>query len=130
LPRMVHAAFVRSVHAHARLVRIDVERARRAPGVAGVLTGHAVERLCKPYRGILQHYRGMKTGAMLPLAVERVRCVGEPVVAVAAETAAAAHDAAMRVGVDYTPRPAVLDPDAAVAPDAPLIHPERGVTVI
>ena len=48
LPRMVHAAFVRSAHAHARLVRIDLERARRAPGVAGVLTGDAVARLCKP----------------------------------------------------------------------------------
>src|SRR5262249_30459429 len=91
---MVHAAFVRSVHAHARLVRIDVERARRAPGVAGVLTGDAVARLCKPYRGILRHYTGMKTGAMLPLAVERVRCVGEPIVAVAAESRAAADDAA------------------------------------
>ena len=48
LPRMVHAAFVRSSHAHARLVRIDLERARRAPGVVGVLTGDAVAKLCKP----------------------------------------------------------------------------------
>src|SRR5205807_25164 len=84
LPRMVHAAFVRSAHAHARLARVDLERARHAPGVVGVLAGDAVARLCKPYRGVLLHYKGMKTGAMLPLAVERVRYVGEPIVAIAA----------------------------------------------
>src|SRR5262245_56382965 len=123
---MVHAAFVRSTHAHARLVRIDLERARRAPSVAGVLTGDAVARLCKPYRGILRHYTGMKTGAMLPLAVERVRYVGEPIVAVAAESRAAADDAAALIEVEYQPLPAVLSPEAALAAGAPLIHPELG----
>ena len=87
LPRMVHAAFVRSLHAHARLVRVDLDRARRAPGVVGLLTGDDTAKLCKPYRGVLLHYKGMKTGAMVPLAVDRVRYVGEPIVAIAAETA-------------------------------------------
>ena len=130
LPRMVHAAFVRSVHAHARLVRLDVDRARRAPGVAGVLTGEAVARLCKPYRGVLLHYRGMKTGAMLPLAVDRVRYVGEPIVAVAAESRAAADDAAALIEVEYEPLPAVLAPETALAAGAPLIHPELGDNVL
>src|SRR5881296_2725514 len=130
LPRMVHAAFVRSVHAHARLLRLDVDRARRAPGVAGVLTGEAVARLCKPYRGVLLHYRGMKTGAMLPLAVDRVRYVGEPIVAVAAESRAAADDAAALVEVEYEPLPAVLAPETALAAGAPLIHPELGDNVL
>ena len=67
LPRMVHVAVVRSAHAHARLVRVGLDAARRAPGVAGVLAGDAAARLCKPYRGVLLHYQGMKTGAMLPL---------------------------------------------------------------
>jgi hypothetical protein len=75
---MVHAAFVRSAHAHARLTRVNLDRARRAPGVVGVLGATPVARLCKPYRDVLLHYKGMKTGAMLPLAVERVRYVGEP----------------------------------------------------
>jgi aerobic carbon-monoxide dehydrogenase large subunit len=101
LPRMVHAAFVRSAHAHARLGRVDLERARRAPGVVGVLAGEAVARLCKPYRGVLLHYKGMKTGAMSPLAVERVRYVGEPIVAIAAESRAAADDAATLIDVEY-----------------------------
>src|SRR5438105_2538250 len=77
LPRMVHAVVVRSPHAHARVVRVDVARARAAAGVVGVLTGDDVVALCKPYRGILQHYTGMKTGAIIALARERVRCVGE-----------------------------------------------------
>ena len=115
VPRMVHAAFVRSTHAHARLARVDLDRARRAPGVVGVLAGDAVARLCKPYRGVLLHYKGMKTGAMLPLAVERVRYVGEPIVAIAAESRAAADDAAALVGGEYEPLPAVLAPGAALA---------------
>src|SRR5256886_1798923 len=127
LPRMVHVAFVRSPHAHAAITRVDVRAAAKSPGVVGVLTGVEAARLCRPYRGILRHYHGMKTGPMLPLAVERVRCVGEPVVAISAETAAAAHDAAARVRVDYAPLPAVLDPDAVTAP---LIHPELGDNLI
>src|SRR5213593_4430712 len=122
LPRMVHVAFVRSPHAHARIVGIDVDDARRAPGVTCVLVGADTARLCKPYRGILEHYRGMKTGAMLPLATDRVRYVGEPVAAVAAETRAQAEDASERVAAGYDPLPAVLSPDAALAPDALLIH--------
>ena len=94
LARMVHVAFVRSPHAHAILRSLDVERARRVAGVAGLLTGADVARLCRPYRGVLLHYQGMKTGAMLPLAVDRVRYVGEPVVAIAAAECAAAEDAA------------------------------------
>ena len=127
LPRMVHVALVRSPHAHAAIARVDVTAAAKSPGVIGVLTGADAARLCKPYRGILQHYRGMKTGAMLPLALERVRCVGEPVVAIAAETAAAAHDATALVNVTYEPLPAALTPEQAAAP---VIHPELGDNVI
>jgi carbon-monoxide dehydrogenase large subunit len=130
LPRMVHVAFVRSAHAHARLVRVDVAAACRAAEVVRVLTGEEAARLCTPYRGVLLHYKGMKTGAMLPLAVERVRYVGEPIVAVAAESRAAAEDAAARVRVDVAPLPPVLDPESALAPGAPLIHPELGDNLI
>ena len=128
--RMVHVAFVRSPHAHAVVRNVDVECARRAPGVVGVLTGADTARLCRPYRGVLLHYQGMKTGAMLPLAVDRVRYVGEPVVAIAAEDRAAAEDAAQLVSVEYEPLPAVLSPEAALAADAPLIHPELGDNVL
>lgn len=130
LPRMAHVAFVRSPHAHARVVRVDLAAARALPGVVATLTGDAAARACRPYRGILLHYTGMKTGAMLPLATERVRCVGEPVVAIAATSRAAVEDAAARVTVEYDPLPAVLDPEAAVAPGAEIIHPELGDNVL
>src|SRR5262245_66616447 len=123
---MVHVAFMRSAHAHARLTRVGLDAARRAPGVIGLLTGEDTARLCKPYRGVLLHYKGMKTGAMLPLALERVRYAGEPIVALAAESRAAADDAAALVDVEYEPLPAVLTPAAALAAGAPLIHPELG----
>jgi carbon-monoxide dehydrogenase large subunit len=127
LPRMVHVAFVRSPHAHAAIARVDVGAAAKSPGVVKVLTGQEIARLCKPYRGILHHYRGMKTGAMLPLAVERVRCVGEPIVAIAAETAAAAHDATARVNITYEPMQAALSAEHA---NAPVIHSELGDNII
>src|SRR5205814_918372 len=123
-------AFVRSAHAHARLGRVDAEAARRAPDVVGVLGGAEAARLCKPYRGVLAHFTGMKTGAMQPLALERVRYVGEPIVAVAATSRAAAEDAARLVAVEYEPLPAVLDPGQALAPGAPLIHGELGDNLI
>src|SRR5262249_24528239 len=130
LARRVGGGFVRSPHAHARIVGIDIHDARRAPGVTCVLVGADTARLCKPYRGILEHYRGMKTGAMLPLATDRVRYVGEPVAAVAAETRAQAEDAAARVVARYDPLRAVLSPDAALAPGAPLIHDELADNLI
>ena len=119
LPRLVHAAFVRSVHAHARLVRVDLDRARRAPGVVGVLSGDAAARLCKPYRGVLLHYKGMKTGAILPLAVDRVRYVGEPIVAVLADSRYLAEDALEHIEIAFEPLGDVVDPEAAIRPDAP-----------
>jgi carbon-monoxide dehydrogenase large subunit len=130
LPRMLHAAFVRSPHAHARVAALRLDAARRAPGVAAVLTGEDVAALCRPYRGVLAHYRGMKTGAMLPLARARVRAVGEPVAAVAADSRAQAEDAAARVEVDYEPLPAVLSPEQALGPGAPVIHEELGDNLI
>jgi carbon-monoxide dehydrogenase large subunit len=69
----------------------------------------------------------MKTGAMLPLAVERVRCVGEPVVAVAADTPEAAHDAAALIHVTYDPLAAALTPEQAADP---VIHPDLGDNII
>jgi carbon-monoxide dehydrogenase large subunit len=130
LPRMVHVAFVRSPHAHAVLRGLEVEPARRAAGVVGILTGPDVAGLCRPYRGVLLHYTGMKTGAMLPLAVDRVRCVGEPVVAIAADSRAAAEDAAQLVSAHYEPLPAVLSPEASLAESALVIHPELGDNVL
>ena len=130
LPRMVSAAFVQSPHAHARLRRVDVSRAAALPGVVGVLTGEEAARRCRPWRGILTDYVGMKTPLQYPLAVDKVRYVGEPVVAIAAVDRYVAEDACDLVEVDYEPLPAVVDPEAALRPGAPLIDEESGVNVI
>ncbi|MEE9146333.1 MAG: xanthine dehydrogenase family protein molybdopterin-binding subunit [Candidatus Tectomicrobia bacterium] len=126
LPRMLYIAFVRSLHAHAHVTKIALEAARCLPGVTAILTGEEVRELCKPYKGILLHYTGMKTGAMLPLAVDRVRYVGEPVVAIAATERAIAEDACDLVQVEYQPLPPLVDPEEAMRPGAPVIHAELG----
>src|SRR5919106_845895 len=67
LPRLVHAAFLRSPFAHARVERIDTTGAREAPGVVAVLTGADIARLVKPYVGVLGHIKGMRSMPQYPL---------------------------------------------------------------
>jgi len=127
---MLHVAFVRSPHPHARIVALERTKAMKLPGVVRILTGDEAARLSKPCCGILLHYTGMKAGAMLPLAVGKVRYVGEPVAAIAAAERAVAEDAAELVEVQYEMLPAVLDPETALAPSAPLIHEDLGDNLI
>lgn len=124
LPRMLHAAFVRSPFAHARIVRIDAEAARAAPGVVLVATGEDLARLCTPWVGTLEHFKGMKSAPQLPLPLERVTWCGQAVVAVVADSRAAAEDAAELVEVEFEELPVLADLDTALAPDAPRITPE------
>lgn len=121
LPRMLHAAFVRSPFAHARIVRIDVEAARAAPGVALVATGEDLAKLCSPWVGTLDHFKGMKSEPQLPLPLERVTWSGQAVVAVVAESRAAAEDACELVEIEYEDLPVLADLDTALAPDAPRL---------
>lgn len=121
LPRMLHAAFVRSPFAHARIVRIDVEAARSAPGVALVATGEDLAKLCTPWVGTLDHFKGMKSEPQLPLPLERVTWSGQAVVAVVAESRAAAEDACELVEIEYEDLPVLADLDTALAPDAPRL---------
>ena len=130
LPRMAHVAFVRSPHAHAYLRRIDLTAASELPGVVAVLEGEGAAGLCSSWRGTLDHFAGMKTGGWWPLARDKVRYVGEPVVAVAAHDRYTAEDACELVEVEYEPLPAVLDPDAALESSAPLIFEELGDNLI
>ncbi len=126
LPRMVHVAFVRSPHAHARIVGIDVAAARAMPGVVAVVTGPEMARLCTPWMGVLTHLVGLRSAPQHALAIERACWQGEPVVAVVAHARALAEDAAERVEVEYEPLPAVVDPHAALDPAGPVLHPELG----
>ncbi|HXU87219.1 MAG TPA: xanthine dehydrogenase family protein molybdopterin-binding subunit [Methylomirabilota bacterium] len=121
LPRLVHVAFVRSVHAHARLLDVDGAAASAAPGVVRVVTGD--DALVTPYR--------VRARSALPGYVETeqpllawpiVRHVGEAVAAVVATDRYLAEDAAARVSVAYEPLPASVDVLAALSDGAPLVH--------
>jgi carbon-monoxide dehydrogenase large subunit len=139
-PDQAHAAFVRSPHAHARVLRIDAERARLAPGVLAVLTADdyladgcvGVPHPAAPtdavqFQAPAFHYadpRGPLVEPQLPLASDRVRFVGEAVAVVIADAPARARDAAELVDVEYELLPAVADVLEALAPHAPLIWPD------
>ena len=121
---------VRSPHGHARLVEIDATAALAMPGVAGVLSGADLVgdgigplpcQAPMPSVGGRQSFEPPRP----VLAVDRVRHVGEPVVAVVAESVELARDAADRIEIDYAALPAVTDTAAAVAPGAAKVWPDR-----
>ncbi len=126
LPRMLHVAFVRSPHAHARILRIATDEAQSAKGVRRVFTGADLCDVCSPWVAVLAHLKGIKSAPQHPIAVERATWTGEPVAAVVAETRAAAEDGAALVDVDYEVLPAVVDMETALDPATPLIHPDLG----
>jgi carbon-monoxide dehydrogenase large subunit len=128
LPRMAHVKIVRSTHAHARISAIDLAQARAAPGVVAVLTGADLEGAVAPLP-VAHRIENLKAPPHPVLAHGHVRFVGEPVVAVVAETAAQAADAAERVAVDYDPLPVVLDVVAAARDGAQLVHRDLGTNV-
>ncbi len=126
LPRMVHVAYVRSPHAHAKIVGIDAAAALEMPGVLRVFTGRDLEAHCQPWVATLAHLKGMKSAPQRPLPIERATWVGEAVAAVVAETRAMAEDAVAKVNVTYEPLPAVVDMETALGPGTPVIHPDLG----
>ncbi|MCL6641109.1 MAG: xanthine dehydrogenase family protein molybdopterin-binding subunit, partial [Candidatus Rokubacteria bacterium] len=123
-PGTVHVWFVRSLHAHARITVLDVTAAAASPVVVGVVTAEHVRHLGQP--SVNPFFPEMKIAPHPLLADGVVRAVGEPVAAVAAETAAAARDAAERVRVEYERRPAVVDAEAALGDEALVMYPELG----
>lgn len=121
LPETRHCVFVRSPHAHARVVRIDTAAARSAPGVLAVITAADLDGKIGnvPCASALD---GLKVPPHPILASDMVRFVGEPVAVVVADDAYKAQDAADLVEVDYDPLPAVVDPEAAAQPGSPRVH--------
>ena len=124
--KTLYAAFLRSPYAHAKINSIDVTAAKAAPGVALVVTGAELDGVCEPWVGVLTHFKGLRSAPQHALAVGHVFWQGEPVVGVVADTRALAEDALGLIEIDYTELPAVTDPDAALLPESPVIHPELG----
>jgi carbon-monoxide dehydrogenase large subunit len=129
LTGLLHAAFVRSAYAHARLVRVNTDAARRSSGVAVLLTGSDLADDVAPLEPRLDAPGFMPT-RWPALVVARARFVGEPVAAVAAGSPYAAADAAELVTVECEPLPAVADIVSALAPGAPRLHPELDSNVL
>jgi len=122
----LHVALVPSAHPAARILSIDSHAALAMPGVHYVLTGEELAAATDPLMN------GLETPQVrrYPLALKQARYVGEWVAAVVADTRALAEDAAELVEVSYEPLPYVIDPEVALRPDAPVVHPPHGSNIL
>lgn len=124
-PGALHAAVLRSPHAHAEVRGVEVAAALGAPGVRAVLTAADVRAWSQPFvvgvKQPMEHWS---------LAMDRVRYVGEPVAVVVAEDRYLAEDALDLIRVDYAPLPPVVAIEEAIRDDAPLLHPAVGANVV
>lgn len=128
-PAILHMVVVRSPYAHARIKDINLEAARVLPGVVAAFSGAELVR-SMPTLELITSLLGLKVPKRRPLALDRVRYVGDPVAVVLAEDRYIAEDARDLVEVDYEVLPAVIDPEAALAPDAPLLYEELGSNIV
>ena len=124
-PGTLHAAILRSPHAHAELLSIDIAAALQQRGVRAVLTGADVQRWSQPFvvgvKQPMQHWA---------LAVNRVRYAGEPVAVVIAENRYLAEDALDAIRVEYRTLPAVVEIEAACDPRSPCLHEVVGSNIV
>jgi carbon-monoxide dehydrogenase large subunit len=136
-PGCLHAAILRSPHAHARIRGLRLDRARTHPGVVGCFTYADLKEVLRPLPLAgsppppLQARVGfqLKTAVQLALATDRVRHVGEPVAVVVATDPYVAQDALDLIDVDYEPLAAIVDAEAGLAPGATLLHEAWGDNV-
>lgn len=124
-PATLHAAFLRSPHAHARIVSIDVSRALTATGVRTILTGEDARAWARPFvvgvKQPMEHWC---------IAVDKVRYAGEPVAIVVAQNRYLAEDALELIDVEYEAAEAVVDVDTAITDTAPILHDAVGSNVV
>ncbi|MGD9764827.1 MAG: xanthine dehydrogenase family protein molybdopterin-binding subunit [Candidatus Binatia bacterium] len=132
LPGMLEVAFLRSPYAHARIRSIDVSAAKSHPGVQGVFTWDDLSDVIKPFRVLLDttKHPSYKACDQTPLASDKVRFVGEAVVAVVAESRYVAEDALEKIVVDWEPLDALVDPERALTDRSNLVHEEWGDNVM
>ncbi len=127
LPGMLYAAFVRSTYAHGRILSIDTSAARERPGVVAVYTAADLGDYWQPGPLLVQPPPTIERlifnqRTQVPLAKDKVKHVGEPIVLIIAESHYIAEDAAAEVWVDIEPLEPVVDIEKGLAQDAPLIH--------
>ncbi|HET7493415.1 MAG TPA: xanthine dehydrogenase family protein molybdopterin-binding subunit, partial [Bradyrhizobium sp.] len=127
--RVLHVTFRRSEQPHAKIVRIDVSKARAAPGIVAVFTAEDIKHDYKPVIPVSRMPNYYAT-PILPLASNKVRYVGEAVVAIIAEDRYLAEDALEFIDIEYAPLGAVVDPEFALSDRAPLVHAEAANNVL
>ena len=122
-PEALHLVFVRSEHAHARIVSIDIAAAAAMPGIVCVVTGETIRHEIKPLpQPVVVPALEANFPTFWPLAVGKAKFHGEPVAAVVATDKYLAADAAEAVRVTYEPLPYVGDMEAALTPESPIVH--------
>ncbi|MGL4635364.1 MAG: xanthine dehydrogenase family protein molybdopterin-binding subunit [Beijerinckiaceae bacterium] len=122
LPRMLHVAFLRSPHAHARILGFDLKSAKAAPGVVAVVTGAELAQVCKPWVGVLSHFKGLKSAPQHAIAIDRACWVGEAICAVVATSRAEAEDAIELIDARLEPLAVTTDMTTALDADTSIIH--------
>ena len=126
--RTVHMAILRSVYAHARIARVEIDAALAHPGVIAAYSGEQFRALCGPLPAregeAMPGMSGFTPPLVWPMAADRVRFVGEPVAVIVAADRYIARDALDLIDVTYDPLPAVADTDAALASGAPQLYDE------
>lgn len=123
LPRMLHAVFVRSEYAHAKILSIDTTSAEALPGVVCVVTGEDITDEIRPMpQPVVVPNLPAKFPTFYPLSVGKVKFHGAPVALVIARDKYVAVDAAELVEVEYDELPVVLDPEAALEPGATIVN--------
>jgi aerobic carbon-monoxide dehydrogenase large subunit len=126
LPDMLHAAMLRSPHSHAKIKRINTERALKIKGVRAVVTAKEVEKFLGFNPVLLQYWKvnGLNLPKFYACAKDRVRFVGEIVAAVVADDRYIANDALESIEVEYEPLNAVVDAEEALRPESKKLHDE------
>ena len=131
LPGALHAVFVRSEYAHAKINDIDCAEAEALPGVVAIYTGAGIKDLINPMpQAVVQPNLPAKYPTFWPLAVDKVTFHGEPVALVIARDKYVAEDATELVLVDYEELPVVLDPEKALEPNSTIVHEKDGTNEI
>ena len=123
-PAVLYAAFARSIYSHAIIEHIHLNSVRSLEGVFAAHTGEELVQQ-KPSLDVLP-MKDLKKADRKPMAIGKSRYVGDPLAVILADTRYMAEDASEALEVDYTPLPAVVDPEAALSRDAPLLYEQLG----
>lgn len=126
LPGILHLAILRNPMAHARITNVDVSPALELPGVVEAFSGRDIADMQGAMPCVWPVTEDIVLPDYPPLAVDEVRHTGEPVAVVAARDRVSALDALEAIDIDYEPLPVVLDMEAALAEDSPLVHSAKG----